>query len=118
MKFLPENKKKTLRSIALLIVSVGGIIYLNFFRGRAIVQVPQAVIDQAMQNSQAQRPGGPAGQTPAALPASFRPSSSALLPYGDKIDTSILELDKYAVLKRPPALTVFPDELGKENIFE
>ncbi|MDP3993357.1 MAG: hypothetical protein Q8P75_00005 [bacterium] len=113
MKFLPENQKKTLWSIALLLISIGGIVYLNFFRGGPAPEPTQDMIDQAFQNSR----GGSAGPAPVASPTSFQ-SSSSLLPYGDKIDTSIFELDKYTVLKRSPSLSVSPEELGKENIFE
>ena len=33
MRFLPENRKKTIRSVLLLVISVAGIIYFNLFTG-------------------------------------------------------------------------------------
>ena len=116
MKLFAENKKKNLWLIGVLVLSAGGIIYLNFFMGNSRAPVPQTMIDQAFQNSPAPT-GAPVGSTtsPSPIGAAQLPS---LLPYGDKIDTSIFQLDKYTVLRRPPSLSVSPDELGKENIFE
>jgi len=98
MKIFPEDRKKMIWLFGILTIAVAGTIYFNFFMGKTNEPIPIqfAVPDVDVLSK----------------------NSGTLLPYGDKIDTSILELDKYTVLKRPPALTVFPDELGKENIFE
>lgn len=129
MKFLPENRKKTIWALALLLVSAGGTIYINFFTGNkntASKSYPPAVIpteggmttpDTAPAGTppggaSTQMPGSPAAPTPAI------PAKTELLPYGPKFDTSIFESEKFKVLKGVPPVSVTLEELGKTDPFK
>ena len=107
MKIFLEDRKKMIWLFGILTIAVAGIIYFNFFMRTNESAPIQSTI-----------PGTDVLPVSSAPPASGRQNFGALLPYGDKIDISIFQLDKYTVLKRPPALSVSPEELGKENIFE
>ena len=89
MEFLPETRGKKIAYLVLLLVAVIGIVYFNFF-----VKVG--------------RPG--------ALPPTTLLDKS-LLPYVDKIDTSILNDERFKALHPVPVLEVRDDELGKINPF-
>src|SRR3989338_6498288 len=110
MKFLPENKKKTIRSLILLAISVAGIVYFNFFSG------PNSKLNPA---GTVYPPADPARESGASAPAGGAPLpfTSAKKAIGDKIDTSILESEDFQALRSVPDLLVRPDELGKTNPF-
>lgn len=99
MKFFPENKKKTIVLTAIFIVALGGIVYVNFFSGRS----GTALLPQT--NESPARSG------------SASPVSGGLLPYGAKIDTRILDDERFAVLRPGPGVRVTAEELGQPNLF-
>ncbi|MDP3741005.1 MAG: hypothetical protein Q8R08_01620 [bacterium] len=94
MKFLPENKKKTIILSLVFAVSLGGIVYLNFFHGRQ---------------------GAPPPLPPAAQ--DLTQAVGGLLPHGARIDTRVLQDDRFTILIRGPELIVKPEELGKSDLF-
>lgn len=117
MKFLPENKKKSLWSLVLLAVSVAGIFYVNFFLkpGTNSVVVSDAEVKRASPTPTNIAKPGASGEE--ALAAPKLPSRGGLLPYGNKIDSGILEGESFKVLKSPPAFSVSQEELGNSNPF-
>lgn len=117
MKFLPEEKKKRLRSAIILIISIAGIVYFNFFSGPsagsrrpANQAFPPADIVLPDASSQPLAPGS------VAKPA-IKKSQGGPLPYGKEIDTKILEEERFRVLKGATLLKVTADELGRDNLF-
>lgn len=96
MKFLPQNKKKTWWSIALLIFSVGGII-LTFSLNKQPISV--------------EGPAPVSGGTPP------EESPEVLLPFGNKLDLRILSDEKFRALRSVPSLSVKVEELGKADLF-
>lgn len=116
MKFLPEERKKRFWSVAILLIAVGGTIYVQFFSGPAKNLRPKdTVYPPAVQ------PGSPAPPTaagPASLPsAAGSAPRSTLLPYGNTINTALFAQDKFKALKPAPPLSVRREELGVENLF-
>lgn len=125
MKFLPENRKKTIWALILLAVSAGGTIYLNFFMGKKPAPPPSYPPAITVDGEPAgQEPGVTAVQPvlPTAPSATGEPASSpgatALLPYGSKFDTGILESNKFKALRGVPRVDVTLEELGKLNPFQ
>jgi len=123
VKFLPENRKKTVGALALILVSIGGTVYINFFMGKSNVPTLPATAPTAMDGAPAPQsdmppPGGesPTGAPPATTGTGQ--SSTPLLPYGSKIDISIFDSDKFKVLKGIPRVEVTNDELGKIDPFK
>lgn len=114
MKFLPDDKKKTIRSLLALAVAVGGIVYFNFFAGanpqalppRDTIALPQAGMPPVAPVAPASPSGGTAMR-----------SQGGLLPYGGKIDLGILDNPKFKILKSVLPLQVLPEELGRSNLF-
>lgn len=114
MKFLPQDKKKSLRSGILLAISIAGIVYLNFFAaGETPAAPPPSPF--ASQPTLPPAPGQTAASQPGPVPVAAK--QSGVLPYGPKIDLSILENEKFKALRAAAPLTVRPDELGKDNPF-
>ena len=143
MRFLPENRKKTIRSVLLLVISVAGIIYFNLFTGSqkppAAPPTPVAPPPSPAVASSTLPTTPPltASSTPVALvpppaaevsapvpaptpvPAAPRviKRGPGVLPYGAKIDLGVLELEEFKGLHSAGQLIVRPDELGRENPF-
>ncbi len=115
MKFLPENRKKTIGALVLLAVSLGGTIYINFFMGKNDAPLPPVFIPAVSPAAQTQ-PTGTA--PPAATAQSPSMDASVLLPFGSRIDISVFESDKYKALKGVPPVSVSPGELGKTDPFQ
>jgi len=122
MKFIPENRKKTIGALALLVVSLGGTIYINFFMGKSNAPVPINPADLANLPGGVTLPGvtpppaAPGQPLPAGQPSALRPST--LLPFGSKIDISIFDSDKFKALKGAPPVDVNLSELGKTDPFQ
>lgn len=118
MKFLPESQKKVIMSAVLVMVSLGGTIYLNFFYGKpqSVTPPPNVVpADQLGDQVGTGQLNPPAsGETPA-LPLSAAPS--VVLPYGSVLDTTILDDERFRVLRSAPKVEIRPEELGKTNPF-
>lgn len=123
MKFLPENKKKKNWSIAILAISVAGIIYINFLTGAPAAGPVGSAPDDFV-------PGGPGDPNvtagaqgaenqprPESAEAPQAAGTSKILPYGEKIDDSILNDPRFLKLKPVPDLTVSEEELGRSNLF-
>jgi len=109
MKFLPENRKKTLLALLALIVSLGGTVYLNFFYGKApdaLPLIPANIFSGDLGEISIPGSGPVADSQP-----------SALLPYGSAIDTNVLEQEAFKALRSAPRVQVLPSELGKTNPF-
>lgn len=92
MKFLPENKRKTIVLSIVFVVLMAAIVYLNFFRGR--------------QGS----PSAPQSRDLASV-------EGGLLPYGSQINIRILRDERFTILRPGPELIVAPEELGKTDLF-
>lgn len=90
-KFLPENKRKAVLYVLLLVFASAGIVYVNFFLNRA--------------------PTAPSSQNLAEF-------EGGLLPYGSKINPRILNDEKFKILKAFARVIVDPSLLGKPNLFE
>ena len=117
MKFLPENKRKSLWSIIFLAVAVGGIFYVNLVLkpGASPVAVSDTEVKRATPRpTNVGQPAAPGEEAPSAPKL---PSRGGLLPYGNKLDQSILEGEAFQVLKSPPAFGIGQDELGKSDPF-
>lgn len=93
MKFLPESNKRTIFSFILLILFVTA----------TILVYQKNTSPKALPSSLSQAP-----------PSRPQPK---LLPYGTKIDTKILESEKFKGLKSVPQVKVSQEELGKTNLF-
>lgn len=94
MKFLPQNKKKTIGLLAVLLLTIAGIISVNF--------------------------GGsePAEKTaPQESPLPITSSSGRLVPFSREIDLKLLDTDKFKTLRAPVGISVTAEELGKTNLF-
>lgn len=123
MKFLPENKKKTIILAFILLVSAAVIIYLNFFQGnrqRKASVNPEKVAEALNRGDEAARSGLPAANQSSQSSSGGVSDSSlfgGLLPYGSKIDIHILNSDKFKILRGVPKVTVSPEELGKDDLF-
>lgn len=109
MKFFPESRKKAIITAIALAVSLGGTIYLNFFRGKFSAPPP---LDLRTPGAE-----GP-GRAPEQVSSPASAGSSGILPYGAKLDTSILDSDKFKILKSAPPVNVSADELGKPDPFK
>ena len=111
MKFLPENPKKLILTVIVLLVSVGGIVYFNLFYGKG----DSPPRDAASLRGQNSPPPAPSGQDDGQI----KPvrAVGGLLPYGPKIDMEILEHEKFKSLRGVPPVSVRPEELGKPNPF-
>ena len=98
----------------MLVISIGGIVYFNFFAGppKSATVSPDEV-KKIMAGATPSVPGAAGG---AARPTAKK-SKGGFLPYGSKIETGILEEDKYQALKGQPPLTVTDAELGKDDLF-
>ena len=96
--------------IAILLLAVGGIIYVNFFMGR------ENLAPSTEDNSKISETGGEQSATggPGAL---VRKPKPGLLPYGSTLDLGILKQNKFKTLKSIPELSVLPGELGKQDLF-
>lgn len=118
MKFLPENKKKTIWSLILISLSLGGIIYLNFFARKKPPKVALPPNYNVLPSSDGTLAGvqPDAGKLPGASGVAISPQN--LLPYGKILNTAILEQEKFKNLKAAPKLSVSEEELGKDNLFE
>ncbi len=112
MKFLPEDKKKTVRALLILIVAVGGIVYFNFFTGSKTEILPPTDTSQSAVPNASNLPAAPPVQLPSALK-----NQGGLLPYGGTIDLGILDDARFKSLKSTPPLEIFPEELGRPNPF-
>ncbi len=99
MQLSPENKKKTLWLVAVLIFSAAGIIYINFFRGT----LPTTSEPE---------------ETPSNASQSATTTPQVELPYRNTIDLRILESPKFKALKTAPPVMVEKEELGKDNLFK
>ncbi|OGE76039.1 MAG: hypothetical protein A3K06_02040 [Candidatus Doudnabacteria bacterium RIFCSPHIGHO2_01_52_17] len=93
MQILPENKKKTIIYLVILLLAAGASGYLWFTSRSAPVAPPQSAN---------------APRTP----------SSQLLPFGNKIDTAILDSERFRALVVPAPLVLTPEELGKTDLFQ
>jgi hypothetical protein len=104
MKFLPENRKKTMWSVALIAVFIGATIFVlkGSSGGNTAAPGPAST-----------SPSNVSGSTP--VPVNL--GSAELLPYGSKIDTKVLNSDKFKALRPTPPLTVSPAQLGNANLF-
>ena len=111
VKFFPENKKKQYLFLGVLVFSVSGIIYVNFFLNRPPkITGGSAPLEPVVSTNQSV----PSTQPPA--PAKLG-RKAGLLPYGSVIDMSLLDTEKFKALKVQPALIVNPEELGKADLF-
>ena len=97
MKLTTDNKKRTTIEIILLVVSIGGIVFVYF----TFLSPPPD--DGSIANQHASLGDGT--------------SQSELLPYGKTIDTTILEDESFRVLKASPPVSVSAEELGKDDLF-
>ena len=117
MRLFPEQRKRTILSITLLLVSVAGIVYINVLRsGKA----PAAVRSDGEVYQTTPKPTksqGLTSQKPGAPKPVAKRARGGLLPYGAKIDESILEQEKFRILKTSPTLEVSPEQLGKDDPF-
>ena len=95
MRFLPENKTKTILLVAVGGICVIGIMYFLFFFGRQ-PEIPNDAL--TTEEAQAVR-------------------QSEIMPYGPTFDTDILEQYKAKALRPVPVLEVLPQELGHTNPF-
>lgn len=109
MKFLPENKKKTLISVILIIISLGGMLWINFGKK------PRLSVPTRTDLSMSQQPVGSDIETMTQQPSQV--GESNLLPYGAKINTKILKEERFQALKSAPKVTVSKEELGNADPF-
>jgi len=118
MKFLPEQKNKQIWSVALLLIAVAGIVYLNFFSGPPKAElVSEEQIAKTMTLGKADT-APDASQPPSQTTSpAAKKSQGGLLPYGTKIETTVIEQEKFKILKPAPPLSVKPEELGKDDLF-
>lgn len=117
MKFLPENNRKTLWLTILFVVSLGGIIYLNYFgqgfgKGVKVAPPPTPAASPVAKN----QPETATAPAPAGNFQTKNPRSETF-PHGTSIGLGILNSEKFKILKVPPALTVASEDLGKTDIF-
>lgn len=111
MKFLPENKKKTIWSIVLIVVFLSATFFVLSLGSKKGPTLPP--------------PGTPeAGSAPATSPAAASSetapqlsTSGPVLPYGSSLNLQILGSDQFKALRPAPALSVSPSELGKQDVF-
>lgn len=92
MRFLPENRRKTILNVILLIAAMAGIVYFNFF-----LKKPKTAPPPSPENL-----------------AEFR---GGLLPHGTKINMRILDDPRFKNLKPGPKVGVDPSQLGKTDLF-
>ena len=97
MKLASDNKKRTTIEIILLIISLGGIVFVYF----TFLSPPPD--EGSIANQHASLEEGT--------------SQSELLPYGKTIDTTILEDASFRTLKASPPVSVSVEELGKDDLF-
>ena len=118
MKFLPEQKNKQIWSVALLLVSVAGIVYFNFFSGPPTAElVSEEQIAKTMGLGKADAsPDASKPPSQTTIPVAKK-SAGGLLPYGTKIETAVIEQEKFKNLKPAQPLSVKPEELGKDDLF-
>jgi len=111
VKLLPENKKKIVWSAVIIVVSVGGIVYINFFAGSASSnRLPaDTVFPPAVGLSEL-----PGAQEPLSVPIS---AGTGLLPYGAELNISILQSEEFQSLKPDTGVSVNKEELGKDDPF-
>lgn len=113
MKFLPEDKKKILWYAAIILVSLVGIVYINFFHGRPkIAVVDKDAVRKALESG-APPSRLPSAQTSPSLTSEEEMESSRQA----KIDTRVLESEKFKSLKAGPKVMIKPEELGKTELF-
>lgn len=119
MRFLPEQRKKTIQSLIILAVAVLGIVYFNFFMDPSTDnrRPPGEVVKPAQILGQG-NPPGPQTQVPQGQDNVFLSSvKSKLLPYGARIDVGVLSKDAFKILKNFPKLSISPEDLGKSDPF-
>lgn len=97
MRFLPEDKKRKIGSIIILLLAIGGTVYFLFFVNRPAASpgLPPVASSEVT------------GQAP----------PSELLPYGDRIRSELLEDERFKNLHAAPALELKPEEIGKTDLF-
>ena len=115
MKLLSENRNRNIILVGVFVISIAGVVYVNFFRNSS-QQPPTSEIGKLA------LPPGEVGDTAAVPPVSSirsdKAASAVLLPYGGTMDTGLLDSEKFRVLRSAPSLSVSPEELGKENPFQ
>ncbi|MBI4050729.1 MAG: hypothetical protein HY396_02010 [Candidatus Doudnabacteria bacterium] len=95
MKLLPESRNRLWLLIVILVAVASGIVYLNFLRSEPVIP---AAVDTLN-------------------PSAGTASRSSLLPFGSRIDTTILSQDKFHSLKSAPEAFITPEELGNLDPF-
>lgn len=75
-----------------MLALIAGIVYINFFHNR-----------------ESSSPQSPAGD--------LKVFEGGLLPFGTKIDSRILNDDRFTSLRAAPKLSVSAEELGKSDLF-
>ncbi len=123
MKFLPASNKRRIWLVVTLLVSTGGIIYLNVFSGpsqnrRATDQVypPAEIVEPPPSTAKAPARVPPEASEPLP-PQGVKSRQAGLLPYGSKIDTAFLKNPTFRALKPVPSVFVTAEELGKADLF-
>lgn len=100
MKVLPENKKRAIILIAILVISTGATIYV------------------VTRSSAPASPNAPVGEaTPTAVSSKGVKFTGELLPYGSKLDLGVLKQQTFQALRPAPGISVSPADLGKTDIF-
>lgn len=100
MKVLPENKKRAIILIAILVISTTATIYV-------VTRSPAPAA-----------PGAPVGESaPTAASSKGVEFTGGLLPYGSKLDLGILKQQTFQALRPAPGISVSPADLGKTDIF-
>lgn len=105
--------------MAILLVSVGGTVYFQFFSGPAKNLRPKnTVYPPAVPSAgSAAPPTAPAASAPISPRPAISVPGTALLPYGSAINTAIFEQEKFKALKPAPPLSIKSEELGVEDLF-
>ncbi len=107
MKLFLADKKKNILLTAIIIIGFGGIIYSNFFYGRAVTVSTE--ITNAINS--------PASDTPVIPSDEESVRTSPTLPHGSTLKLKILDQDLFRRLRPFTPARVLPNELGQPNPF-
>lgn len=111
MNFFPENRKKTIIYMVVLLVAISGIVYFNWFADSNLAPLntpnsnPTLVTPPPAGNNRSE------DQVPSVKP------KRGLLPFGSNVDTSLLNNAVFKTLRSAPQLEVAPEELGRKDLF-
>jgi len=109
VKLLPKEKKKAIWMVIVLLLSIGGIIYVNFsFGGPSEPAVTPEEMDAAIQRGFAGSDSVPGAADTAGEDQSYA---------GKSLNTDVFSDPRFLQLNLSPKLEILPEEVGRDNPF-